>query len=75
MANSKQSKPFMASDTVSERNDESDLALAWSGRWTLTHRILAVNVLTLAVFALSVLYLDAYREQLREERVARAELA
>ena len=51
----------MASDTVSERNDEADLALAWSGRWTLTYRILAVNVLTLAVFALSVLYLDAYR--------------
>jgi two-component system sensor histidine kinase ChvG len=61
----------MASDTVSERNDEADLALAWSGRWTLTYRILAVNVLTLAVFALSVLYLDAYREQLRAERIHR----
>jgi two-component system sensor histidine kinase ChvG len=61
----------MASDTVSEKNDEADLALSWSGRWTLTHRILAVNVLTLAVFALSVLYLDAYREQLRSERITR----
>ena len=61
----------MASDTVSERNDEADLALAWSGRWTLTYRILAVNVLTLAIFALSVLYLDAYREQLRAERIHR----
>ena len=34
----------MASATVSARNDEEDLALTWSGRWTLAHRILAVNV-------------------------------
>ena len=61
----------MASVTGSERNDESDLALSWSGRWTLTHRILAVNILTLAIVALSVLYLDAYRNQLQEEREAR----
>ncbi len=60
----------MASDIVSERSDEDDLVLAWSGRWTLAHRILAVNVLTLAIFALSVLYLDAYRERLQIERVA-----
>ena len=60
----------MASDIVSERNDEADLVLAWSGRWTLAHRILAVNVLTLAIFALSVLYLDAYRERLQLERAA-----
>ena len=42
----------MASDTVSERNDESDLVLTWSGRWTLAHRILAVNMLTLVLVAL-----------------------
>ena len=61
----------MASVTGSERNDESDLALSWSGRWTLTHRILAVNILTLVIVALSVLYLDAYRNQLQDERQAR----
>lgn len=61
----------MASVTGSERNDESDLALSWSGRWTLTHRILAVNILTLVIVALSILYLDAYRNQLQEEREAR----
>ena len=61
----------MASDTGSEKNDESDLALSWSGRWTLTHRILAVNILTLAIVALSILYLDAYRNQLQDEREAR----
>ena len=61
----------MASVTASERNDESDLALSWSGRWTLTHRILAVNILTLGIVALSIFYLDAYRNQLQEERQAR----
>ena len=58
----------MVSVTASEKNDESDLALSWSGRWTLTHRILAVNILTLGIVALSVVYLDAYRNQLQEER-------
>ena len=61
----------MASGTGLERNDESDLALSWSGRWTLTYRILAVNILTLVIVALSILYLDAYRNQLQDERESR----
>ncbi len=61
----------MAWVTGSEKNDESDLALSWSGRWTLTHRILAVNILTLAIVALSIVYLDAYRNQLQDEREAK----
>ena len=65
----------MALATASEKNDEADLALSWSGRWTLTHRILAVNILTLAVFALSVVYLDAYRTRLQEERLRQTEQA
>ena len=59
----------MASDTDSEKNDESDLALAWSGRWTLSYRILAVNVLTIVLIALAVVYLDAYRNRLEKERL------
>ena len=59
----------MASDTDSERNDESDLALTWSGRWTLSYRILAVNVLTIVLIGLSIIYLDAYRNRLELERV------
>jgi len=60
----------MASDTVStiSEADEPDLTLKWSGRWTLAHRILAVNVLTVALLALSVLYLDQYRNRLSKER-------
>ena len=64
----------MASDTVSKRNEERDLVLDWSGRWTLAHRILAVNILTLALLALSILYLDAFRNQLSKERIRHAEL-
>jgi two-component system, OmpR family, sensor histidine kinase ChvG len=59
----------MASVTDSARNDESDLALTWSGRWTLSYRILAVNILTIVLIALAVVYLDAYRNRLEKERL------
>ncbi len=49
--------------------ESDDLALSWSGRWTLAHRILAVNILTLILLALSILYLDAFRNQLSKERI------
>ncbi len=62
----------MASDTDSARNDESDLALTWSGRWTLSYRILAVNILTIVLIALAVVYLDAYRNRLEKERLRQA---
>jgi two-component system sensor histidine kinase ChvG len=53
----------------SDLGDGSDLVLTWSGRWTLAHRILAVNILTLALLALTVLYLDAFRNRLSKERL------
>ena len=46
-----------------------DLVLTWSGRWTLAHRILAVNVLTLVAPRARLFYLDSYRNQLHKERV------
>jgi two-component system sensor histidine kinase ChvG len=60
----------MASDTDSTISDadDPDLTLKWSGRWTLAHRILAVNLLTVALLAISVLYLDQYRNRLSKER-------
>ena len=64
-----QSKPFMASDINSTTSEFSDLDLSWSGRWTLTHRILAVNILTIVLLALSLFYLDAFRNRLSKERV------
>src|SRR6476620_182911 len=63
--NSMQSRPFMASDTVSTSSEDADLALSWSGRWTLAHRILALNILTVLLVAL---YLDVFRNKLGQER-------
>lgn len=59
----------MASATDSTSDDDPDLALSWSGRWSLAHRILAVNVLTILLVALSTLYLDVFRNRLSKERV------
>ena len=59
----------MASDTNSTISEFSDLDLSWSGRWTLTHRILAMNVLTLVLLALSLFYLDSFRNRLSKERI------
>ena len=63
----------MASATALERNEDADLVLTWSGRWTLAHRILAVNVLTLVLVLLAIFYLDSYRNRLEKERVHKVE--
>jgi two-component system, OmpR family, sensor histidine kinase ChvG len=55
-----------------ERNDERDLALRWSGRWMLLHRILAVNVFALAILAGSIFYLDGFRGRLTAGELADA---
>jgi two-component system, OmpR family, sensor histidine kinase ChvG len=60
----------MASATASPRSDEGDLELKWSRRWSLTHRILAVNILALAMLAGGFFYLDSYRDRLLDQRAA-----
>jgi two-component system sensor histidine kinase ChvG len=64
----------MASDTDSTSSEESDLRLRWSGRFSLKHRILALNLLTVLLVALSTIYLDAFRNRLSEERVRQTRL-
>ena len=59
----------MASDIDSTNSDDADLRLKWSGRWTLAHRILALNLITVLLVALSTLYLDVLRNRLSKERV------
>jgi len=59
----------MASDIDSTSNEDADLRLKWSGRWTLAHRILALNLITVLLVALSTLYLDVFRNRLSKERV------
>ena len=41
----------------------------WFGQLPLTRRIFAVNLLTIVLLACGVLYLDAFRNQLSEERL------
>lgn len=59
----------MASATASTMSDGRRRPVEWFRGWTLTYRILAVNLLTLLVLALGILYLDAFRNQLTEERI------
>ena len=60
-------------DTGSPVAEPDDLALKWSGRVSLTPRILAVNIFALALLAGSLFYLDGYRSRLIGERIERAE--
>jgi two-component system, OmpR family, sensor histidine kinase ChvG len=54
-------------------NENQELLLRWSNRWTLTHRILAVNIFALAILAGSLFYLDSFRSRIMAERVEQAE--
>ena len=62
----------MASATGSAKNRMRRFR-PWEGQWTIAHRILALNLLILVVFAVSVLYLDAFRNQLQDERIGQLE--
>src|SRR4029078_3289841 len=64
----------MASDTASTSSEEADLRLRWSAGFSLKHRILALNLLTVLLVALSTIYLDAVRNRLSEERVRQTRL-
>jgi two-component system sensor histidine kinase ChvG len=64
----------MASVTDLTSSEDTDLRLRWSGRWTLAHRILALNILTLLLVALSTLYLDVFRNRLSKERTQQSRL-
>jgi two-component system sensor histidine kinase ChvG len=62
----------MARVTDSPRNDDRELTLRWSGQVSLTPRILAVNIIALAMLAGGFFYLDSYRSRLLDSRVAQA---
>lgn len=57
----------------SQRADPDDNPLTWSARWSLTSRILAVNIFAVAMLAGSFAYLDSYRSRVSEERIEAAE--
>jgi two-component system sensor histidine kinase ChvG len=64
----------MAPATALPRNEprERDLALRWSGRVSLTRRILAVNIFALAMLAGGFFYLDSYRTRILDNRLAQS---
>ena len=66
----------MALATVFRRNDPDldggDLSLRWSGRVSLTTRILALNIFALALLAGGFFYLDSYRSRILDSRTAQA---
>lgn len=53
-------------------NHHKDLRLRWSAKLSLTTRILAVNILAIALLAGSLFYLNNYRDRLTEERLEQA---
>src|SRR5436309_808479 len=67
--NSKRSRRFTAWGTALERSDDRKLRTRWTGRWSLLQRILAINILAVALLAGSIFYLDGYRRRLTEQAV------
>ncbi len=55
-------------DPISPR----DLSLTWSARVSLTPRILAVNIIALAMLAGGFFYLDSFRSRILDSRIAQA---
>lgn len=49
-----------------------DLSLKWSARVSLTPRILAVNIIALAMLAGGFFYLDSFRSRILDSRIAQA---
>ena len=62
----------MAPDINFPTSEEQGLALGWSRRLSLTLRILAVNILALALLAAGFFYLDSFRAQILDARTAQA---
>jgi len=58
----------MAEDAPRARREFRPDPLRWSGRFSLTSRILVVNLLPLALLGGGIFYLDSYRKQLLSER-------
>ena len=63
----------MARNEAEEASDRPELALRWTRRWSLLHRILAINIFALAILAGSLFYLDGFRSRLTSGAVESAE--
>ena len=61
----------VTASTINKRRRRRRPPRPWTARWTLTWRILAVNIFAVLILALGVVYLDAFRNKLSKERVQR----
>lgn len=59
----------MAPDTVFQRNRRLPPPPSWRGGFSLTWRILAVNIFALALLAGGFFYIDSYRARVIDERL------
>jgi len=59
----------MAPDTVFQRNRQLPAPPSWRGGFSLTWRILAVNIIALALLAGGFFYIDSYRARVIDERL------
>ncbi|MES2338619.1 MAG: ATP-binding protein [Pseudomonadota bacterium] len=57
---------------MTDPRPDRDLNLTWSARVTLTPRILAVNIIALAMLAGGFFYLDSFRSRILDSRIAQA---
>lgn len=64
----------LAEDGPAASINDAEWSLRWSARLSLTTRILAVNILAIALLAGSLFYLDNYRDELTGERLHQARL-
>lgn len=64
--------PDIDSPRTEPDEDGGDLQLRWSGRISLTRRILAVNIFALLLLAGGFFYLDSYRSRIVDNRLAQA---
>ncbi len=55
------------------KSPDRDIRLVWSRKLPLRHRILAVNIFAILIFAGSILYLDSFRSRLTQARIEQAE--
>lgn len=62
----------MAPAIVSQRSEAAEQAVAWTGRVSLTPRILAVNIFALLLLAGGFFYLDSFRTRILDGRVVQA---
>jgi two-component system sensor histidine kinase ChvG len=60
----------MARDIALPTAIDEPRRLVWSARWSLTTRILAVNIFAILLLAAGFFYLDSYRTRLVDARIA-----